>query len=136
MLIMRGLLSRQAGELFGRWTPGYEYQVRDEGGAALRADYHGKGVDFGDRIIVGDADRIEAVLVEYAVDAEPTVESVEYVAGYEHAIRQLRATFPAKRSEAFCDGWRAARSELAKETAEQRTDRLRAIKIDRMFRDD
>lgn len=132
MLIMRGRLILSRGELYGIHLPAFEYQVRQGGRPVGECDYRGPGTVNGSTVIIGDPYRT-TTLVEYSVDAEPTPESVEFAAGFESALRQLRAAPPRNVPQNFYDGWHSGYIETLKETPAQRAERKRQIRRDRQW---
>ena len=129
IIIGRGLLYRDGGEAHSVTLPALTYQVRDLNGALVTSGYSGPGIDNGKSILLGRADSCS--LAEYNVDEQPTQESVEARKGAFARLDQLRATYPAKASEAFREGWLDANRQLQTESKEARAERVRWIKWER-----
>lgn len=130
MLIMNGCLLRSCGEMYGVFLPALAYQVRFNGAPVGAYDYRGPGTDNGTKIVIGDPLRT-TTLFEYDVDAEPTQESVEYLNGFEYALKQLRPTPPQNVSTRFYEGWHAGYIETLRETSAQRAERKRQVRSER-----
>jgi hypothetical protein len=88
---------------------GFDYQLFHADGTPTTRDYHGRGVIVQrgeDSFVVLGNPVTDCHLPEYRIAAEPTQNSVDYVEGYRHALRQKRAKAGATWSERFMDGWR------------------------------
>ncbi len=129
MIIGRGKLYRGGDSKFGVLLPCPQFQVRSLAGVPMTENYDGPGFDNGARILLGRADSVS--LLEYTVDDQPTVESMDEIRGAYARLSQLRPSFPTKASEAFQDGWRDADRQLRTETTEARAQRLLAIRFER-----
>ena len=130
IIVGKGKLFRAGFDKFGVYVPGLCYQVRNLAGVPVTADYTGAGVDHGERLMIGRQDSCS--LSEYAVDVQPTQESVDARDGALARLAQTRATFPKNASEAFRDGWQDADRQIRAQSKADRADRVRAIKYERI----
>ena len=131
MVIGKGKLYRSGYEKFGVDIPGLCYQVRNLAGVPVTADYTGAGVDHGERLMIGRQDSCS--LSEYAVDVQPTQESVDARDGALARLAQTRATFPKNASEAFRDGWQDADRQIRAQSKADREARLTSLRLDKLF---